>query len=266
MSIPIRTVKTDGFTMDYFCFGQGEKTMVVIPGLSALRVTASADAVAEQYQLLTKDFTIYVFDPRNELPETYPLSSMASDTADAIKALGLSDIYLFGVSKGGMASMEIAAEHPELVKKLLVGSAGAKVEESQKRLFEKWSSWAREGKAMELFLDFGEMLYPKEVFEAARGFLEEGAKAISQEELERFAVLAEGIDDFDISRFEKRISCPAFVIGDKTDRIFPEDSFTDLYDHLKEYTDCSIYMYDGFGHAVYDVAPDYREKIQEFFL
>ena len=46
MSIQIETVKTDAFTMDYFQFGQGKETLVILPGLSVQSVMDSADAVA----------------------------------------------------------------------------------------------------------------------------------------------------------------------------------------------------------------------------
>jgi phosphoglycerate kinase len=39
-----------------------------------------------------------------------------------------------------------------------------------------------------------------------------------------------------------------------------------IYDQLAGREDCELYMYDGFGHAVYDLAPDYRERMLKFFL
>ena len=50
------------------------------------------------------DFTIYLFDRRNELPDSYSIYDMAKDTASAIKALGLKDICLFGASQGGQTA------------------------------------------------------------------------------------------------------------------------------------------------------------------
>ena len=44
--IEIKTAKWDGAEMDYFCFGRGEETLVIIPGLSVQSVMGSANAVA----------------------------------------------------------------------------------------------------------------------------------------------------------------------------------------------------------------------------
>ena len=58
----VDTVKTDGFTMGYCRFGSGDKTLVMLPGLSVQSVLGSADAVADAYQMFTDDYTVYLFD------------------------------------------------------------------------------------------------------------------------------------------------------------------------------------------------------------
>ena len=49
MKIPIQTVTTAGFAMDYICFGNGAETMVILPGLSVQSVLPQAKAIARQY-------------------------------------------------------------------------------------------------------------------------------------------------------------------------------------------------------------------------
>ena len=116
----IETVKTDTFTMDYLCFGHGRDPLVILPGLSVQSVMGLGDLIAEAYQTLTEDYTVYLFDRRKDLPAVYPIREMARDTAEAIRSLGLSKVALFGASQGGMIAMALAAEHPELVSKLVL--------------------------------------------------------------------------------------------------------------------------------------------------
>jgi hypothetical protein len=80
----IERVKTDSCEMEYFKFGQGEKTMVILPGLSVISVMKSAHAIEEAYAPMTSDFTIYVLDRRLDMPEVYTISDMASDTVSVI--------------------------------------------------------------------------------------------------------------------------------------------------------------------------------------
>ena len=46
MSIPIETVRTEAFAMNFFRFGNGKKTLVILPGLSIQSVMGAADAIA----------------------------------------------------------------------------------------------------------------------------------------------------------------------------------------------------------------------------
>ena len=94
--------------MDYFSFGRGKKTFVILPGLSIQSVMGAAGAVEAGYAAFSEDFTVYVFDRRLDLPPVYRIEDMARDTAEAMRALSLSDVYLFGASQGGMIAQVIA--------------------------------------------------------------------------------------------------------------------------------------------------------------
>ena len=50
------TVKTDGFEMDYFYFGKGDRAFVTIPGLSIQSIMGAKDLVEENYQYFANDF------------------------------------------------------------------------------------------------------------------------------------------------------------------------------------------------------------------
>ena len=116
----MNTVKTDLFEMDYMKFGHGNRILVIIPGLSVQSVLLSADAIEEAYQMFTDDYTVYLFDRRKDLPDVYSVHDMAEDTAAAFNVLGLDQVYLFGVSQGGMISLNIAIDHPEIDRKSVV--------------------------------------------------------------------------------------------------------------------------------------------------
>ena len=79
MTNKIKTIKTEQLEMDYFHFGNGQKTFIILPGLSLGSVMASCDQIAEAYQAFAQDYTVYVFDRRYELPPHYPVSEMAED-------------------------------------------------------------------------------------------------------------------------------------------------------------------------------------------
>ena len=262
----IDTVRTESFTMDYMRFGTGRKTLVILPGLSVQSVMKFSDAVAESYRLLTDDFTVYLFERRNELPPSYSVYDMARDTAEAIRVLNLSGVYLFGVSQGGMIAMKIAADNPGLVASLILGSTSASVNQTQFSVIDEWIQFAKAGNAEGLYLSFGEKVYPESVFEQSRNILIDSAKTVTPEELSRFVILSEGTKDFDLSDDLKKIACPVLVIGSKDDKVLGGEASVKIFESLKDKPGCELFMYDGYGHAAYDTAPDYRERMLKFFL
>jgi len=264
MGIQIETVKTASFSMDYFRFGHGKETLVIIPGLSVQSVMGFADSVAEAYKIFADEYTVYLFDRRNELPETYTVYEMAKDTAEAIQTLGLHHIHLFGTSQGGMISMVIAAEYPDLVKKLVLGSSAASLEDERMKKIESWVQLAKEGKKEELYLAFGKAIYPEEIFAQSKALLSEAAKTVTDEDLKRFIIMAEGMKGFNITGDLKKIICPVFVIGSEDDRVLGADASAKIINNLNPENRPVLYMYEGYGHAAYDTAPDYKERIFSF--
>lgn len=263
--IPVETVRTGSFSMDYIRFGRGHKTLVILPGLSVQSVMGSAEAVARAYEPFAEEYTVYLFDRRNELPETYTVRDMARDTAEAFRALGLRDIYLFGASQGGMIAETIASEHPELVRALALGSTAARVTPEGYRTIEKWIGLAKNRDAEGLYLAFGEAVYPGEVFEQYREILIETAKSVTEEELSRFVVLAEGMKGFDVTDELESIRCPVLALESRDDRVLGSDAadrFAELADSRPEF---ELFVYEGYGHAAYDTAPDYKDRLIRFF-
>lgn len=57
------------------------------------------------------------------------------------------------------------------------------------------------------------------------------------------------------------VTCPTLVIGSAKDRVFGKRSVEAVAQKLN----CPLFMYDGYGHAVYDEAPDFPRRLYEFF-
>ena len=266
MNYQIESIKTEAFEMEYLRFGEGKKTLVILPGLSVQSVLLSAGAIAKQYELFSKDFTVFLFDRRKDLPQKYPVSAMAEDTANAMKTLGLSGTCLFGASQGGMIAMSIAIDSPALVSKLALGSTDCRIEPDRCEVIDHWIELAKEARREDLYLSFGERIYPKEIFERYRRALRFMSKRVTKEELERFTVLAEGSRGFDVSSRLCEIRCPTLLISDSEDRVIRPEAAEEIAAQLCENPDFEHRRYHGFGHAAYDTAPDYTQRLYDFFM
>ncbi|MBQ3393122.1 MAG: alpha/beta hydrolase [Lachnospiraceae bacterium] len=262
MKTMIQTVTTDHFQMRYFRFGTaGKQTMVILPGLSVKSVMDSADAVVAAYQLAAPDYDIYLFDRRSDLPSVYSIHDMAEDTAAAMKALGLRDVCLFGVSQGGMISQIIAIEHPELVKALVLASTTAKVSETARAGMETWLPLAKAGDAKGLTEAFMHLLYSEQMLANNQDVITSLSEGVTAEDMARFSILAKAAENFDILDRLGKVQCPVLVLGARQDRVLGPDASEELARALG----CESYIYEEYGHAVYDEAPDFLARVCAFF-
>ena len=261
----IETIRTEDFSMQFFRFGHGSKTLVILPGLSVQSVMGAADAIAAAYRPIEDAYTIYVFDRRAELPPHYTVRDMARDTAAAFRALGLKKVCLFGASQGGMMALVIAIEQPELVGRMVLGSSSAHVREEQYGVLEEWIRLARAGDRVGLYLAFGRELYPPAIFEQCRQTLIDAAGTVTDAELARFITLAEGTKGFDVVSELDRIQCPVLALGVYEDSVLDSDATMEIAEKLDVRPDFRLYMYIGYGHAAFDTAPDYKQRILRFF-
>ena len=127
MSISINCYDDGTLKMKWFSFGSGSKAFVIIPGLSVKSVMESADAIAEASGIFAENYTVYVFDRKEDITSPYSITDMADDTVTVMKALGLDNVILFGASQGGSISLAIASSYPEMVSRLILGSTTARI-------------------------------------------------------------------------------------------------------------------------------------------
>ena len=60
-------LQINSISFDYIRFGNGKKNLIMIQGLNTNGIKGSGLALALVYHIFTKDYTVYLFDRRNEL-------------------------------------------------------------------------------------------------------------------------------------------------------------------------------------------------------
>ncbi|MCF0237297.1 MAG: alpha/beta hydrolase [Sphaerochaetaceae bacterium] len=256
------TVEFNGKKMDYCVFGSGERILVLIPGMSLGKVTGAVELISSSYSLLSNDFTIYLFDRVNDMYSGYSTESMAEDTVLAMKSLGLGKISIIGYSQGGMIAQLIAINYPELVDKLVIGSSASRINATTSNVVSSLIAMAKMGDIGSLTDTMADKLYTKTYNETygVKAYYRENPP--TQEDLERFTIMAEAVLSFNSYDSLSKINAPTLVIGVEKDEMVTGEASEEIAEKLS----CSLIMYKGYKHAVYDEAPDYKEILLKFLL
>ncbi len=247
--------------MDYFSFGTGKRAFIMLPGLSLRSVLLSADAVAAAYADFGKDYTVYLFDLPKELPADCSVAYLGDCVASAMKELGLEAAVVFGCSLGGMMAQYLAVNYPGLVHKAVFASTYSRPNESGAAALAEWRDLALSGDKVSLNRSFAQKVYSPEFYELYRDVFAAMENDGTEEELQRFALVADAIIGFDIYDELDKISCPVLVIGAWGDNILLGESSVEIAEKIGS----PLYMYEGYSHAVYDEAPDYKARLLSFF-
>lgn len=257
----VKTAVFDGGEMDYISFGKGEKTFVILPGLSVHSVMGLSGAVEAAYSVFEDEYTVYLFDRKKNIESGYTIREMASDTAAAMSSLGLSSSAVFGASQGGMIAIYLASGHPELVSELILGSTLSRPNDTFLSVGSEWLKKAEERDEEGLLESFVDAVYSESTLSLYRESLIASNRGITEEEWERFIILASSCLDYNSYDELGKIKCPVLVIGCEGDRVVTAASSREIASALG----CEIYIYPStYGHAVYDEAPDYKERCLGF--
>ena len=251
------TVEVNDIIMDYFTFGRGEKPFIILPGVDCKSIIPAARAIRAAYRAFEEEYTVYVFDRRKNIPDPYPIRQMAHDTAEAMETLGIRDAYIFGASQGGMIAMCIAIDHPELVHALALGSTACQIDDESDNGTERWIELAKAGDMTGLTADFIEGLYGEETIKKFKDVFLHLNDNVTEEGLRRFIIMVEAINGFDVYEELPKITCPTLVI-----KILPAEHSKKIAEKLG----CELYLYGKeYGHAVFDEAPDYKQRLLDFY-
>jgi len=243
-------------------FGSGPKPLVILPGLSVQPVTRSAGAVARAFAGFTATHTVFLVDRPDRVEPGDGLKDLADATAAALQALGVAHADVFGASQGGMIAQLLATDYPFLVDALVLASTAGWDNETLRATRARWLSAAEAGDCKALAAAFADDIYGPETLKKYR----DGLIALADytpAELARFCLLCRTLEGMDSCLAPQKIRARCLVTGSAGDRVMGADCAA----RLAAVIGCPVTVYPPcYGHAVYDEAPEYRQRMLEFFL
>ena len=254
------TVSVAGGRIDYAVFGRGEKPFVILPGLTLRDVRGAGMGLALMYRQFARDYRVYVIDKSSAVPEGCSVADLAEETAAAMTLLGITDACVMGVSLGGMIAEELAIRHPELVRRLVLGVTACRVNDTMTAVVGRWITLAERGDFGTIVTNMTEVMY-SEKYVKRYGWMFVLLAAFAKPKNEaRFIRLAKACLTCDCSERLGAITCPTLVLGGAEDKIVTGQASREIAGTLG----CAMHLYEGLGHAAYEEAPDFNDRVYRF--
>ena len=255
-------VEVGGTVMDYVTFGEGARPLVLIPGLSFKTVKKFAEPFAFMYRIFARDFKVYAFDRKRDIPIGYTIKQMADDLAAALEKLEIADADVMGVSQGGMIAQYLTIQYPHLVHKAVFAVTLSRLNDTARSAISNWIRLAVnndfEGIAKQMLED----VYSDAYIRRFGKYFPVISRFGKPKDMGRFAILARACLTCNAYHDLDKIQCPVLVIGAKKDLVLTGEASEEIAEKLG----CECYMYEELGHSAYEEAPDFNRRVLEFLL
>jgi pimeloyl-ACP methyl ester carboxylesterase len=139
--------------------GKGPRPLIIFPGLSFENKPQFGTLFL--YSFLEKYYTLFCVQRKPGLPQNYTMKDMSDDYAVMIREEFGQAVDLIGLSTGGSIALHFAAEHPELVRRLVIHSSAHSLGDAAKKLQLEVASLAEEGQWRQAWARLVATIYPQ---------------------------------------------------------------------------------------------------------
>ncbi len=248
--------------IDTIRFGTGKKALIMIQGLNTNGIKGAGLSLAWMYRIFAREYTVYLFDRRPEVPEGVSVREMAEDVAEAMDTLGIQNGDVLGVSQGGMIAQYLAIDRPDLVNRLVLAVTLSRNNDTVQSVIEAWISLTEQTDWKQLVTDMAEKMYSERYLKRYRPMLPLLISLQKPRDANRFLRLARACLTCNAYVELEKIQCPVFVIGGRQDKIVTGAASEEIARKLN----CECYLYDDLGHAAYEEAADFNQKVYDFLM
>lgn len=243
--------------LPYRRLGSGPRTLVVFEGQAFENKPMPSLMVAGLYRFLEQDYTIYSVNRKPGLPSGYTMQNMADDYATMIREEFGGPVDVIGVSTGGSIAQHFAADHPDLVRRLVLHSSAHTLGEACKALELHVAELARQRKWRKVFtamLDFV-FLPPtgikRDVGRLAfwiAGFIRPLIPGMVPKDPSDFVITIEAEDKLHFKDRLSEITAPTLVVAGDKDPAYSVTLFRETAEGIPH---ARLILYPGMGHPAH---------------
>ncbi len=166
---------------------------------------------------------VYYLNRRPDLPPGITFAQLATEHAQAIRASFDGPVDLLGLSTGGSIAQQVAADHPDVVRRLALLSTGYRLSDRTRAQMRRIAARIRAGAPRRAMALAAAELVPEGPWQlpAALAAAAISRPALSDNDLADLATTIEAEDNFDLRACAAPIQAATLVISGGRDRFYP---------------------------------------------
>lgn len=231
-------------------FGRGTRVVVVFQGLlfeNKPLVGISALFMSRLYRFLADDYSAYIVTRKPGLPDGYTLQDMARDYADMIDRQFRGPVDVIGTSTGGSIAQHFAADHPDLVRRLVLHSSAYLLNDVARKSQLRMGRLARQRDWVAVSAESVRFVVPRDRWFTGIGN-RTGALLLSftaPKDPSDLITTVEAEDKHDFRDRLREIAAPTLVVAGASDPFYSEELFRETAAGIP---DAKLILYPGMGH------------------
>ncbi|MEC3955991.1 alpha/beta hydrolase [Nocardia sp. CDC153] len=193
---------------------------------------------------LARHFRVYAVGRAPGMAMGTTMADIATQHAEAIRAEFGSAVNVLGVSSGGSVALQLAADHPDVVRMLVVASSGDTLPMTAKRAQMSYANAVAAGRRG-LHHTAPVMVRSRTLARLAAAILWLADPLARPENPADTAAFLQAEDSFDISERLGEITAPTLVVGGELDAFYPVETFRRTADRIPN---AQLTIYRRTGH------------------
>jgi pimeloyl-ACP methyl ester carboxylesterase len=235
--------------LPYNRLGNGSKPLIVFQGLTFEHKPESAMTLM-MYKFLASDYTVYSVLRKPHPPQHYSLGDMANDYAVMIREEFNTPVDILGISTGGSIAFHFAANHPELVHRLIIHSSAHTLNATARQLQLDVAHLAQQGQWIQAWRLLVATIFPHKGVGhwVAQPLIGLSAWLLSLNAPKDPTDLVVTVEAEDKHAFRGRlaeVTAPTLVVGGEDDFFYSPDLFRETAAGIPNATLC---LYQKMGH------------------
>jgi pimeloyl-ACP methyl ester carboxylesterase len=203
---------------------------------------------------------------RTGLPRGMSMADMAAEHADAIRALGDGPVDVAGISTGGSIAQQLAADHPEVVDRLVLVSAACRLSPDGRTVQRRTAVRIRAGAQRQALAVMAADLVPPrrgQIAAAAIAWLAGPRLLARGDDLADMAATIEAEDTFDLAACRSPIRARTLILAGGEDRFYSRELFAET---ARLIPGSRLRVFEGRGHITVTRGREWPREVSRFLV